>query len=109
MRHIVLSFVTRRSPLHFSKLFHKQCDFLEIGTEHKMCVFTSLQLLSKTFLILRIIQRDIVKKSKGLHVKHPLFLADFNETRIFSTDFRKKELSTKFHRSPSRGSRVVPY
>ena len=25
----------------------------------------------------------------GLHVKYPLFLSDFNETRIFSTDYRK--------------------
>jgi len=25
----------------------------------------------------------------GLHVKYPLFLSDLNETRIFSTDFRK--------------------
>jgi len=24
----------------------------------------------------------------GLRVKHPLFLSDFNETRIFSTDFK---------------------
>jgi hypothetical protein len=25
----------------------------------------------------------------GIHVKYPLFLSDFNETRILSTDFRK--------------------
>ena len=25
----------------------------------------------------------------GLHVKYPLFLSEFNETRILSTDFRK--------------------
>jgi len=25
----------------------------------------------------------------GLHVKYPLFLSDFNETRIFWTDLRK--------------------
>jgi len=25
----------------------------------------------------------------GLHVKYPLFMSDFNETRNFSADFRK--------------------
>jgi len=25
----------------------------------------------------------------GLHLKYPLFLSDFNETRISSTDFRR--------------------
>jgi hypothetical protein len=26
----------------------------------------------------------------GFHVKYPLFLSDFNQTRIFSTDLRKE-------------------
>jgi hypothetical protein len=50
----------------------------------------SLQLLFETFLILRRIQRDIVKNVKSLHVKYTLFLPEFNETWIFLTDFRKK-------------------
>ena len=31
---------------------------------------------------------------KRLHVKYPLFLSDFNETWVFSTAFRKTELSS---------------
>jgi len=33
--------------------------------------------------------RDMVKLYIGLHVKYPLFLYDFQETSIFSTDSRK--------------------
>ena len=31
----------------------------------------------------------LLKMYTGLHVKYPLFLLDFNEIRILSTDFRK--------------------
>ena len=57
------------------------------------CVFWfSLQILSKAFLVLRRIERDIAIKVKSLHVKYPLSLPHFNETWIFVTDFRKKKL-----------------
>ena len=73
------------------------------------CVFSfSQQLLSKTYLILRIVKRDIVINVwKRLHVKYPLFLSDFNKTWIFSTYFRKSR-NIKFHQNPSSGSWVVP-
>ena len=66
----------------------------------------SLQLVLETFLILRIIQRDIVINVKSLHVKYPLFFSDFNETLIFWTDFFKKKLkyqvsSKSVHWEPS--------
>jgi len=44
----------------------------------------------------------------GLHVKYPLFLSDFNETGIFSTDFEKHS-KIKFHEILSNGSRVVQW
>ena len=59
----------------------------------KYVFWFSLWLLSETFLILSRIQRQIYMYI-GLHVKYPLFLLDFNETWIFSTDFRK---TVKYH------------
>jgi hypothetical protein len=41
-----------------------------------------------------------------LHAKYPLFLSDFNETSIFSTDIRKI-LSYEFYEYPSSCCRVV--
>jgi len=67
----------------------------------------SLQLLSETFLILRRTERDMIKKYVGIHVKYPLFLSDFNEASILSTDFGKI-LNIKFHENPSSRSRAFP-
>ena len=39
-------------------------------------------ILSEIFLILRIIERDMIKKYIDLHVKYLLFLPDFNELEI---------------------------
>jgi hypothetical protein len=44
----------------------------------------------------------------GVQVKCPLFLTDFNQTCIFSTDFFEQYSNTKFREAPSRGSQVVP-
>ena len=45
-----------------------------------MCVLTSLQLLSETFLIPRELTEIWLKMSSGIHVKYLLFLSDFNAT-----------------------------
>jgi len=50
--------------------------------------------------------RYVNKTYTGLRVKYPLFVSDFNETWILSTDFRKK--NSKFHENPCSGSRIVP-
>ena len=68
-----------------------------------------LQLLSGTFLILRRIQRAMIKNVYFIHVKYPLFSSDFNETWNFLTDFFKNTLISYFMKNPSSGSRVVPY
>ena len=65
-----------------------QSGFRKNFTEKKVLVLISLQLLSEVFLILRRNERD-EKMCIGRHVKCPLFLSDFNENLIFSTDFRK--------------------
>ena len=47
----------------------------------------------------------------GHHVKGPLFLSDFIETWIFSTDFSfffQRSLNIIFHENPSSESGVVP-
>ena len=41
-------------------------------------------------------------------VKYPLFLSDFNESSIFSTNFQKKNSKNKFYENPTSGIRVVP-
>jgi len=40
----------------------------------------SLQLVSETFLILKITKGDMIKMHVGLHAKYRLFLSDFNGT-----------------------------
>jgi len=42
----------------------------------------------------------------GLHIKYLLYLSDFSQTKIFSTDFGK---ILTFHESPYSGSWVVPW
>ena len=54
MRHVVTSFVARLSPIYFSTLAHKRYDSRKKKLLNVKCVFSfSIQLLSKTFLILR--------------------------------------------------------
>ena len=73
--------------INFSTLYHKRHDFLKKYIKHKMCVLIFSTNLSKSFFILRIIQRDgtINVHRSSLKV---LVLSNFNQTWIFSTDFR---------------------
>ena len=53
-----------------------------------MCLISST-ILSETFLILRRMERDMIRMYIGLHVKYPLLLLDFNETWILLDSFSK--------------------
>ena len=57
--------------------------------EHKMCGLIFSASLSQTFIILSRTERVMITNVITLHVKYPLFLSDFKETSILSTDFRK--------------------
>ena len=70
------------------------------------CVFLfSPQCLSETFIILRRIERDMIKKIYiGLHVKYSLLLSDLNETRIFLDKFSKNTQISNFMKIRSVGA-----
>jgi hypothetical protein len=60
--------------------------------EPKTGVLIVILLSSETFLILRRTERDMMTYIYiyiGLHVKYPLFVPNFKEIWVFSTDFRK--------------------
>jgi len=108
MRHIVT--VAYWVLLYFSTLPHKRHDFRkENVTEHKMCV-----LIFSTTFVWNIspfkknwARYDPIFIYRGLHIKYPLLLSDFNETWIFTTGFRKI-LKHQISLKSSSGSRVVP-
>jgi hypothetical protein len=76
MRHIVLQSLTFVAVQYFSSLSHKRHDFKEKLFRIKMFLFT-LQLLTETFLILRRIERDIIKNVYWSLRKVPVILVRF--------------------------------
>jgi hypothetical protein len=77
--------------------------------EYKMCVLIFYNFCLK-HLILRRIQRDSIINIGylGLHVKYSLFVSDFNENWIFSTDFLKIH-KYQISWNPCSWSRLVPF
>jgi hypothetical protein len=91
MHHIATLFVAPLAASYFSTLSHKWRSYGKQFIEYGMCVWFSLQLLSKTFLILIIIQRNIaIIVKKRVRVKCPLFLSNFNENLNFLDGCWKK-------------------
>jgi hypothetical protein len=75
--------------LYFSTLSHKRHDFRKEVIEHKMCVWSISTTFVWSIFLLRRIERDMTRNIYWSHVKYRRFFSDFNDTRIFSTVFRK--------------------
>jgi len=72
------------------------------------CVFLfSLKFWSQTFLILRIIEPNIIINVRGSSCKYPLFMSDFLNLGFFRKVFEKHSY-IKFHKNPSTGSPTAP-
>jgi hypothetical protein len=107
MRHIATSFVAPRSPLHFSTLSHKRCDFRKNVIEHKISVL----ILSTTF------RYNISHSRKNLATYRQKCLNVFMLStryscrilmkREFSRQIFEEHSNIKFHQNPFSGSRVV--
>ena len=81
MRRMILPCVASLVPPHFSTLSYKRHGFQKKKPFNIKYVFRfSLQMLSETVLILKIIHRDIIINVKTSFCEVPLFLTDFNET-----------------------------
>ena len=88
INHNVFSFVAFLTSTYFSTLSHIREDFRKKVIEHKVCVL----IFSTTFIY----NISYSKKNSARyfhttehHVKFSLFLQDFNEILIFSTEFQK--------------------
>jgi hypothetical protein len=103
MRRVILSTLACPGVPYFSTLSHKWHNFRKEVFFYIKCV---LIFSTKFFwnVSIRKIRRDVCQNiCVGLY----LILSDFNQTWVFSTDFRK---TSKYQISwnPSSGSRVVP-
>jgi hypothetical protein len=92
----------------FSTLSPKGHGFRKNLIEHKMCVLIFSTILSETFLILRRIERDIIKIVYWSWCKVSVILVKFVTRLEFSRQIFEKYSHIKFHENPSSGSRVVP-
>ena len=107
MRHIVMRGLPRSTVFFHIILFINGTIFKKKKSYWAQNVFLfSVQNLSETFFILRLIERHMTKMYIGLYVKYRLLLSDFNETWIFSTDFRKNPQISNFMKIRPVGAEI---
>jgi hypothetical protein len=106
MRHIVTCGL--QGSKIFSHIISLMAQFSKKLLNTKCVFWFSLQILSKTFLILRRIEWDMIKKKyTGLHVKYRYYCPILMKTAIYQQIFEKHS-NTKFHENLSNGSLAVP-
>jgi hypothetical protein len=92
----------------FFTLSHKRHGIPKTFLNLKCVVRLSLQLLRKTFFILRRTERVIVENVEWSSSKVPFILVLFLMKIEFSGQIFDTYKNIKFHENPSGGSRVVP-
>jgi hypothetical protein len=106
-RHIAICRLS--SSPSISTLSHERYDFRKKLLNIKCVVWFFLQLLFRTFLILRGNKRDIILNVKTSSCKVPGILVGFKKKIHFSRQVFEKSSNITFYQNMSNGNRIVQW